>query len=662
MSKRFSSLKNAHQERHNFNRRVTVVAICIAVLVLCLIARLAYLQIYQHQLYTTLARQNQLNVLPLEPNRGLIYDRNGVLLAENIPTFNLVVTPNRVPKLQATLYELQKIIPISDDDLQEFYRQLTLHRRFEPVPLRTRLTEEEVARFSVESYRFPGVSIHAEMIRHYPLGEAFAQVVGFVGRINERELAQVDPSNYSATNYIGKTGIEKYYEDQLHGTVGFQQAETDATGEVVRVNKKTLPIPGDNLYLTIDSKLQLAAENILGDQRGAIIALDPQTGEVLAFVSNPSYDPNLFTDGISKANFLALEAAPGHPLYNRILRGRYPPGSTIKPFIGLGALASGIVTPTYTVYDPGWFQLGDSAHIYHGFRHIAHGTVNLLQAITVSSDVYFYTIALKLGIDRIANTLTQFGFGQPTGVDLTDEATGVVPSTEWKEHAYGKPWFPGDTLNSGIGQGYTLVTPLQLVSAVATIATQGQHWQPHVLLHSQSADGLQTAVTPIALPSVSFDKTYWDTIIAGMRGVVSSPDGTAYPYFKNVDYTVAGKTGTAQVFSLKGQRYNSKMLPENLRDNSLFIAFAPVDNPSIAIAVVVQNGTTPAAQVTRQVLDAFFGKTPVAPAAAATNTTPTTSAATPAVKKTAANDDALKQESTVEAKTDDEDATTQYLY
>ncbi len=601
-----STLKDPHKERTLFARRVWTIALLIGILMVCLLVRLAYLQIFQHTLYTTLAKQNQLNLLPAEPNRGLIYDRNGVLIAANTPVYNLVVTPNRINNLKTSLNELKQIIALGNDDIDQFYKQLTLHRRFEAIPLRTRLTEEEVARFSVNQYRFPGFAIQAEMIRHYPLGAAFAPIVGYVGRINAKELEQVDPSNYSATNFIGKTGVEKAYETQLHGHVGYNQVESDATGQIVRVYAQTPPTPGDNLYLTIDSKLQQKAQDILGDQRAAVVAIDPRNGEVLALISTPTFDPNLFVAGITQKDYDALEKASGQPLYNRALRGRYSPGSTVKPFISLEGLVSGAITSDTTFYDPGWFQLKESDHIYYGFHRQAHGAVNLVKAITESSDIYFYNLAIKLGIDRIAAMLTRFGFGEKTGIDLTEELKGILPTQAWKEKVTHKSWYPGDTLNTGIGQGFMEITPVQLAAGVAAIANRGQRWQPHVLLHSQAASGVQTALEPLALTPVQLDKNIWKAIFAGMKGVANLPDGTAYQFFKNVSYTVAGKTGTAQVYSLKGQRYNAGMLPVRLRDNSLFICFAPIENPQIAIAVIVQNYTTPAAQVARQLLDFYF--------------------------------------------------------
>jgi len=609
MSKRYSTIKDPHLERQLFSQRIWVVGIGIVLLAVVLLVRLAYLQIYQHHTYTTLARQNLLNLLPADPNRGLIYDRNGVLLAENHAVFNLLVTPNRVPDLKSTLVELQKIIPISVDDIQQFNRQLTLQRRFAPLVLHGKLTEEEVARFSVEQYRFPGVSIQAQMIRSYPQGPAFAQIVGYVGRINAKELAQVDLSNYSATNFIGKTGVEKSYETLLHGTVGYQQAETDATGKVIRIANYTPPIPGNNLYLTLDSKLQLTIEKILGAQRGAVVAINPQSGEVLAFVSNPSFDPNLFVTGISKKDYKELATAPNQPLYNRALYGKYPPGSTVKPFIALEGLATNAVTPDYTIYDPGWYKLKNSSHVFHDDVRTGHGSVNLARAIQVSCDTYFFNLAAKIGIEHLDQALNKFGFGQTTGVDLTDEASGLVPSPEWKERVQHKPWYPGETLITGIGQGYMLVTPMQLAAAVATMAMRGERIQPHVLLKKQVAGGAMVPLTPTILPPITTDAANWKLVIGAMENVIHAPGGTAYRYFHNTPYTLAGKTGTAQVFSLKkNQTDKAAMLPEKLRDNSLFIAFAPVDHPQIAIAIMLQNSITPAASMAREILDAYLVK------------------------------------------------------
>lgn len=435
MTKKHSTLKNAHQERDFFRRRLIFVALMVCILAGLLITRLVYLQVIDHQLYTTLARQNQLNLIPIEPNRGLIYDRNGVLLAENKPVYDLVVTPSLVPNLTDTINNLKKLIPVSDEDLQNFYKQLKLHRKFQPVPLRSKLTEEEVARLSVNGFRFPGVKVKAQMIRYYPLGEAFAEIVGYVSRINAQELESVDPTNYSVTNFIGKTGVEKYYETLLHGTVGNQQVETNASGQVIRALKRIPPISGADLYLTIDSRLQIAIEQAMGKLTGAVVAIDPRTGEILAFVSNPSFNPNLFTTGISKTAYEALQKQEGQPLYNRALSGQYAPGSTIKPYIALEGLQSDTVSSDFTISDPGWFMLPDNSRVYHDWKKEGHGRVDISKAIQQSCDTYFFTLGSKMGISLIDNVLNHFGFGKPTGVDLNDESPGLLPSPEWKKRA-----------------------------------------------------------------------------------------------------------------------------------------------------------------------------------------------------------------------------------
>lgn len=608
MLKSINTFKNIHQEHKLFKRRAFAVLIGIILLTIILFGRLIYLQLFQHKLYTTLARQNQLALVPIEPNRGLIYDRNGVLLAENKPIFNLVVTPDLVRNMPETIKALSKIIKIDQEDLKQFERQRRLHHRFEPIPLRVKLTEEEVAKFSIERYHFPGVSIQAQMIRYYPKGDAFAAIVGYMGRINERELQTVDPVNYSASNFIGKTGVEKYYEAKLHGTVGYQQVETNVHGQIVRILKQTQPIAGKSVKLTIDSGLQELAQQALGQQKGAIVAIDPQNGEILAFVSAPSFDPNLFVSGIKQKDYDALKNAPGNPLYNRALRGSYHPGSTIKPFISIEALMDNVITPSYTIHDAGEFQINGRGRIYHNFRRHAYGDVNLLKALTVSSDIYFYNLSMRMGINRIYTGLKRFGFGAPIGIDLPDEGGGVLPNSAWKEKAYGESWYPGDTLNCGIGQGFLLVTPLQLAFAVSTLAEWGARWKPHVVLSWRSVNGTVTPVEPKQLESIDdVPQPILSFIRTAMQHVVNAPGGTAERFFPGAPYTLAGKTGTAQVFSMKNnERYNTKTIATKLRDDSLFITFAPVEKPKIALAIIVQNSVTPAAGIARRLLDYYL--------------------------------------------------------
>lgn len=606
MAKRLT-IKDHISETNLFTRRTIILGVGVLVCTLILLSRLVYLQIIQHNLYTTLSKQNQVNLIPIEPNRGLIYDRNGVLLAENIPVFSLEITPDRVESLKQTILRLQKIVPISKDDIKSFYKQLRQKRAFEHIPLRLKLTDTEVAKFSVNQYRFPGVAVRARLIRHYPMNEALSHVLGYVGRINERELEKVDTANYSATNFIGKVGIEKFYEDQLHGSVGYEQVETNASGRIVRVLKRTPPIPGKNLYLSIDSGLETAAEEALGDLRGAVVAIQPNTGEVLALVSSPSYNPNLFVRGISTKQYNKLSKSPDQPLYNRAIRGQYPLASTIKPFLALEGLDTRTVTRAYKIFDPGWYKLPRNSHLYRDWKRGGHGWINVTRAIMVSCDTYFYNLANMMGIGKIDNILTRFGFGISTNIDMGEELPGLVPGPAWKKHTKGMNWYTGDTLISGIGQGYMLTTPLQLAVATAALAEHGIRYQPHLLYKSESADGkFTTASKEQRYPVLLKHKWVWNTVINAMQQVITSREGTGYRFGRNTPYTVAAKTGTAQVFSAKFHEHlDEKNLPMNLRDHSLFIAFAPVDNPKIAIAVVVENSSK-AANIARKVMDYYL--------------------------------------------------------
>ncbi|GAB4391715.1 MAG: penicillin-binding protein 2 [Gammaproteobacteria bacterium] len=575
-----------------------------------LIARLVYLQIYQHKRYTTLSNKNQLSLVPIAPNRGLIYDRNGVLLAENIPAFSLAITPDRVKNVKQLLIELSELFPeISEQDRNLFYKQYKQHRRFEPIPLLVKLTHEQVARFSTNQYRFPGVIVQAHLIRRYPLGDLMAHVLGYVGRINQQELHRVDAINYSATNYIGKLGIEKFYEDLLHGKVGHQQIETDASGHVVRVLKRTQPIPGKNLYLTIDSQLQKTALEAFGGNRGALVAIEPETGEVLALVSSPTYDPNLFINGIDADTFAQLQNSPKQPLYNRAVRGQYPPASTIKPFYALQGLNTYAVTQYTRIYDPGWFKLKNSAHIYRDWLRTGHGWINLSRAIIVSCDTYFYELARRLGINLMNDILAQFGFGTKTHIDIAEEVPGVLPNPEWKMRYRHHRWYKGDTIITGIGQGFMLATPLQLAMATATLAERGQRFRPHVVKQIESADGTINKVLPYLESPVNIQNPEaWDIVLHAMRGVITKRYGTGYRFGQHPPYSVAGKTGTAQVVSnIHHDPQTQRSIPVHLRDHSLFIAFAPYHHPKIAVATIVEHNTEGyAVTVTRKVIDAYL--------------------------------------------------------
>jgi len=607
-------LKDYDQEKRLFQRRLIVAAVVIILLISLLISRLVYLQIYQHKLYSTMSQKNHLELLPIEPNRGLIYDRNGTLLAENQPVFSLDIIPDKVQNLKKTLANLQKIINISQNNLDQFYQALKQHRIFNSIPLKLKLSDEEVARFYVNQYQFPGVAIDARMIRYYPLDKTMTSVLGYVGRIDSRDLINLDSINYSASNFIGKNGIEKYYEQQLHGQIGYQQVEVDASGRIVRTLKRIPPIPGDKLYLTIDSKLQSVAEKALNDERGAVVAIQPHTGEVLALVSSPSFDPNLFVQGIDAKQYKELQTSSDKPMYNRAIHGQYPFASIIKPFLALEGLDSGIITPEYTIYDPGWFKLPNTNHIYldWNWKSGGHGYVNVNKALIVSSDPFFYNLAVILGIDRIDDILNRFGFGRLTGIDMPDEAGGLVPSPKWKMRVLGDNWYTGDTVISGIGQGFMLTTSLQLAQATSALANRGLRFRPYLLLKFQTLNGQMFDQTPIAEDPVMLShREAWQVVIRAMQGVVTSeqPWGTARIRFgTNPKYTIAAKTGTGQVYSSHSRDENATNvanIPKHLRNHSLFIGFAPVKNPQIAIAVIVEHSPI-ADTVARKVLDYYF--------------------------------------------------------
>ena len=572
-----------------------------------LFVRLGYLQIKEHHFYSTLSRHNLLNIIPIEPNRGLIYDRNGALLAKNIPSFTLTIIPNSTKHLNKTLEALRKIIPISNDEMKKFYHILYQYRPYQPVPIKLKLTESDVAKFYVNQYRFPSVSIQSRMLRYYTEGPLMSDVIGYVGRINPRELRQINSSNYNADNDIGKSGIEKYYEKQLHGTAGAEEVEIDASGHIVRVLKRIPPKPGDAIYLTIDSKLQAEAEKVMGNESGAIVIIQPQTGQLLALVTNPSYDPNPFVTGLSHKEYEALLNSPQHPLYNRAIRGQFAPGSTIKPFFALMGLDQNIVTPQYKIFDPGWFQLPNTPHIFHDWRRSGHGWVNVTKALIVSCDTYFYNLAVNMGIDRMINVLHEFGFGQTTGIDMPGEAPGLVPTPRWKMGNQAHPWYTGDTIVMGIGQGFLLTTPLQLGEAIATLAERGERFKPDLLFKTVSPDGTVTLQPPTPeAPVVLAHPEDWNVVIHAMQAMINSPIGTADFFGPHQGFTVAAKTGTAQVYGHQRDEDRTRTnLPKRLRNNHTFIAFAPVKNPQIAIAVVVEHNAM-ADKMTGKILNYYF--------------------------------------------------------
>ena len=605
-------LKDPIRERHLFQRRAIILAVMCTLVLAILALRMGYLQLVYHQHYYSLSTNNRVSLQAIGPTRGLIYDRNGVLLAQNIPTFTLDIIQERVDDLEATLADLGELIPISEEDLDRFEHDRRRSRRFNPVPLRFRLNEEEVARVAINLHRLPGVEINSTLTRHYPMGELTAHTIGYVGRISERDLQEIDGSNYAATRHIGKIGVERSHEELLHGRVGRAQVETNARGRVIRVLERTPPQPGKNIYLNIDVSLQQAAKDSFTDERGALVAMEPETGAVLALVSIPSYDPNLFVNGISQAAFRELSDSRDQPLFNRALRGQYPPGSTTKPMIGLAGLELNEITTLDSVVCQGWYTLKGDDHRYRDWKREGHGTIGLTRSIVESCDVFFYDLAFRLGIDRMSDYLAQFGFGQRTGIDIGGEASGLLPTREWKRRVKREPWFPGETLITGIGQGFNLATPLQLANATATLANRGKHLQPFVVRAVEDpGNGITTNIEPVVLNEIPVhDPGNWWRIDRAMVRVVHEPTGTARSINRGLQYRMAAKTGTAQVFGIaQDAEYIEEDIAKRLRDHALFIAYAPSDDPKIAVAVIVENGGSGglrAGPIARAVMDRFL--------------------------------------------------------
>lgn len=605
-------LEDRAAERRLITRRLLVAAGLVVVALGLVVLRLAHLQITSHAHFSTLSEDNRVRVEPLPPTRGLIYDANGVLLADNYPTYSLEVVIEKVADLDATLGGLQEILTIEDGDRRRFERLRRQRRRYEGVPIRLDLSPEEVARFAVDAYRFPGVNVQAELVRYYPLAEHTAHVLGYVGRINEAELRDIDSSEYAGTHFIGKNGLEKAYEDVLHGRVGYQQVEVNARGRVLRVLTSQLPKPGRDLKLFLDIYLQQEAAAALGERRGAIVAIDPGTGGVLALVSTPSFDPNLFVQGIAQADYDALIRSPDNPLFNRAIRGQYPPGSTVKPFVGLAGLATGTVSFAERKWCPGYYTLPGHSHRYRDWKRGGHGSVTMERAIVESCDVYFYDLAHDMGVDRLHDGLAQFGFGAKTGVDVSGELDGLLPSRAWKRASRNQAWFPGETLILGIGQGYFLATPLQLAVATGALAARGVYTVPRVAQAIEEPGGEGLVPTAPARWRIEMARpSDWGRVIEAMAKVIEGAGGTARRIRSDL-YRIAGKTGTSQVFSLgQKERYRAEEIDERLRDHALFVAFAPVDAPRIAVAVVVENGGSGgsvAAPVAAHVIDAYLSR------------------------------------------------------
>lgn len=613
---RLLTIKDFSRESYLASARAVTAAIIVGLLTLALVGRLAHLQVLKHQHFTTLSENNRVKIVPVAPTRGLIFDRNGEVLAQNLPAYGLEVVPELVEDVDALISELREIIEITDADEEEFLAVLARKPRFEKIPLRLRLDDQEVARFAVNRHRFPGVDIDARLTRNYPHGELGVHLVGYVGRIDKRELDSIDQADYRGTSHIGKTGLEASHEDWLHGKVGYQRVETNAQGRILRVLERHDPVPGSNLFLTMDVKLQRTAEAALGDERGAIVALEPLTGAVLAMASTPRFDPNLFVHGIDVDTYRSLQRSPERPLFNRAINGQYPPGSTIKPFLGLAGLEHNIGHAQGKSWCPGWFRLPGRERKYRDWKKHGHGRIGLRDAIVQSCDVYFYELALALGIDRMHEFLSSFGFGARTGIRLGGESPGLMPSRTWKRNARGQSWYPGETVITGIGQGYMLTTPLQLASAAAAIATRGTRMRPRIVDRAvDPGSGETEAVEPETNATISsFDAANWKRIVEAMAGVVHGPRGTAKRINAGIAYRMAGKTGTAQVVGIgQNEEYDADKLDKRFHDHGLFIAFAPVEEPQIAVAVIVENGGTgsnSAAPLARIVIDAWLGDTP----------------------------------------------------
>ncbi|MGG5290288.1 penicillin-binding protein 2 [Pseudomonas shirazensis] len=601
-------LKDHEKDARLVRNRVVVGAVAIMLLVCVLIARLYYLQIIQYDYHSTLSENNRVHVQPIPPTRGLIFDRNGVIIADNRPSFSLTMTRERAGKWPEVLDAIVEVLGLTADDRALFEKRMKQGRRpFEPVPILFELSEDQIARIAVNQFRLPGVEVAAQLVRHYPQGAHFAHSVGYVGRINEKELKTLDPVNYSGTHHIGKTGVERFYEDALHGQVGYEEVETNARGRVLRVLKRTDPVPGKDIVLGLDIKLQEAAELALGGRRGAIVALDPRSGEVLAMVSQPSFDPNLFVTGIGFQAYADLRDSIDRPLFNRVLRGLYPPGSTIKPAVAIAGLDSGVVTAGSRVFDPGYYQLPNYDHKYRNWNRTGDGWVDLDLAIMRSNDTYFYDLAHKMGIDRLSSYMNKFGLGQRVSLDMFEESSGLMPTREWKRATRRQAWFPGETLILGIGQGYMQTTPLQMAQATALIASKGKWFRPHL---AKTIEGQPPVDENPVEDIVLRDPSDWAKVTHGMEQVMHNARGTARAAATGAQYRIAGKSGTAQVVAIKqGEKYDRNKVQERHRDHALFVGFAPADDPKIVVSVMIENGEAGgrvAAPVMRQIMDAWL--------------------------------------------------------
>jgi penicillin-binding protein 2 len=611
MSKR-EQLKDDFLENRLIRRRLVLSAIFTVILLSLVLGRLYVLQIVEHEHFSTLSDSNRVRIKALPPTRGLIFDRHGVVMANNLPAYRLEIVPEEVEDLDSTLLQLKQYIDYTEQDLKRFEQSSKRRRPFESIPLRLNLRDEEVARLAVNLHRFEGVEINARLTRNYPQGAHAVHALGYVSRIDERDLSEVSEVEYAGSTHIGKLGLEKFYEHELHGSVGVQQVEVNARGRTLRVLNESPPVQGNNLHLTIDSRLQKVAEEAFADYSGAAVAINPNNGEILALVSMPIFDPNLFVNGISYDNYNALRDSIKRPLFNRALSGQYPPGSTSKPFYGLAGLEGAITTVEKDVYCIGYYKLPNEPRRYRDWKKQGHGHMDLNNAITQSCDVYFYDLAYRMGIDRMSEFLAKFGFGVKTGVDSTSERNGLLPSREWKRRAEGMPWFPGETLITGIGQGALLVTPLQLANSTAAFSVKGQRYQPHLVKSVEKVPeyNLIDIASRVAGRYELQSEKNWQHVHDAMVNVVHGLRGTAHRISQGMQYRAAGKTGTAQVFEIaQDEEYDEETVAEKLRDHALFISYAPADAPQIAVAVIVENGghgSSVAAPIARRIMDAYL--------------------------------------------------------
>jgi penicillin-binding protein 2 len=605
------AIKDAALEGALFRRRAWLAFALVMVALLVLGARFAWLQVHRHAEFELRSEENRVRLRPLAPARGLIYDRNGVLLAENVPQYRLELVPEQVGDVDAAVARLAELLDLTEDEVRRFHDERRARRRFENIPLKFQLSEEEIARFAVHRHEFPGVEVVPYLTRYYPQGDLFAHVVGYVGRIDREDRQRLDPRRYAGSTHIGKTGIERHYEARLIGIPGYERVETNAQGRALRVLSRQAPTQGEHLYLSIDARLQAAAVAAFGGQSGAAVAIDPRNGEVLALVSTPGFDPNLFVNGISRSDYQALTEAVERPLFNRALAGAYEPGSTVKPFVALAGLELGVIRPETRIWSSGEFSLPGLSQVWRDWRAGGHGYVDLNEAMAQSVNTYFYQLAVQIGINRLSAKLAAFGFGAPTGIDLAGESAGVLPSPEWKRRVRSQDWYPGETVLAGIGQGYWVVTPLQLAHATATLAIDGVPRPPHLLRAVQNrlgGDLIAVPPPPPGAPVVS-NRAHLEAVHRSMLAVMHGPTGTARASAFGAPYRIAAKTGTAQRVRRREPSAGSGPLPLHLRHRASFIAFAPAEAPTIALAVIVEqaeSGSRSAAPIARRILDAWL--------------------------------------------------------